>query len=120
MIRTLLTRKQREEMICNGLAQREASNKGESIDFNPVVKLFTPNGNCTWLLTELYPADHDVAFGLCDLGMGFPELGDVRISEIESITGPSWLSVVRDLHFHADKPLSEYANEARTEQRIIA
>ena len=114
----LLTQKQREEMIRNGKAQREASNREASIDFNPVVKLFTPDGNYTWLLTELYPDDHDVAFGLCDLGMGFPECGDVRISDLENLTGSLGLPVERDLHFEPEKTLSGYASEADQEQRI--
>ena len=50
----------------------------------PVVKLFTPDASATWLLTELDPADPDLAFGLCDLGLGCPELGYVRLSELES------------------------------------
>lgn len=39
----------------------------EGIDFEPVVKIFTPDGNATWLLTELNPNDEYLAFGLCDL-----------------------------------------------------
>jgi hypothetical protein len=42
------------------------------IDFPPVVKLFTPDAGTTWLLTEIDPDDPDRAFGLCDLGSGFP------------------------------------------------
>ena len=38
---------------------------------------FTPDAGATWLLTEIDPDDHDHAFGLCDLGQGFPELGYV-------------------------------------------
>ena len=41
------------------------------IDFKPVVKLFTPDAQCTWLLTEL--GNDDIAYGLCDLGMGIPD-----------------------------------------------
>ena len=44
-------------------------------DFVPVVKLFTPDPGAIWLLTELDPDDADTAFGLCDLGLGCPELG---------------------------------------------
>ena len=44
-------------------------------DFLPVVKLFTPDAGCTWPLPELDPEDPDIAFGLCDLGIGCPELG---------------------------------------------
>ena len=39
------------------------------------MKLFTPDANATWLLTELDPVEPDRAFGLCDLGLGYPELG---------------------------------------------
>jgi hypothetical protein len=107
-VRPLLTAFQRELMLANG--QRSA--KGIDSDEFPVVKLFTPDGACTWLLTELDPEDPDIAFGLCDLGMGFPELGSVRISELESVRGKLGLPVERDLHFLADKTLSVYANEA--------
>lgn len=46
-------------------------------DHKPVVKLFTPDANCTWLISEIHHLD--TAFGLCDLGMGFAELGCVYI-----------------------------------------
>ena len=78
----------------------------------PVVKLFTPDAGATWLLTELYPDDPDIAFGLCDLGLGFPELGTVRLSELAELRGKLGLPVERDLHFTAKKPISAYAEEA--------
>jgi hypothetical protein len=52
--------------------------------------------------------------------MGFPELGDVRISELKEIRGPFHLPVERDLYFAAKKTLSEYAREAHAAERIIA
>jgi hypothetical protein len=45
-------------------------------------------GGVTWLLSEVDPHDQDIAFGRYDLGMGFPELGSVRLSELEGICGP--------------------------------
>lgn len=89
-----------------------------TLDFPPVVKLFTPDAACTWLLSELDPDDPDIAFGLCDLGMGFPELGSVRISELEQIRGRFGLPVERDRHFSADYPLSVYSRAARLNQAI--
>ncbi|MCP4238893.1 MAG: DUF2958 domain-containing protein [Aestuariibacter sp.] len=71
-------------------------------------------------MSELDPDDHDIAFGLCDLGLGFPELGSVRLSEIEEVRGPFGLPVERDLHFTAKKTVSEYAKEARAYGRIVA
>ncbi len=100
------------------LANGERTAKGCEIDSKPVVKLFTPDASCTWLLTELDPDDPDIAFGLCDLGMGFPELGSVRISELAALRGKLGLGVERDLHFIADRTLSEYADIARKAGRV--
>jgi hypothetical protein len=81
----LMTKAQRAQLAQNGIAQRKARDRGEEcIDFPPVVKLFTPDAGATWLLSEVYPDDPDIAFGLYDLGAGFPELGDVSIAEIEA------------------------------------
>ncbi|OMI09503.1 transposase [Bradyrhizobium brasilense] len=111
----------KREMLDNGKQNQIFSARdGETIDFKPVVKLFNPTGSATWLFTELDPDDTDIAFGLCDLGMGEPELGSVRISELEEYTGPLGIGIERDIHFRADKTLSEYAEDARIHQRITA
>jgi hypothetical protein len=47
-------------------------------DFEPVFKHFTPDAQCTWLLTELDSDDPDRAVGLDDLGQAFPELARQR------------------------------------------
>jgi hypothetical protein len=85
---------------------------GNTIDFHPVVKLFTPDAVCTWLLTEIDPEEPDIAFGLCDLGMGFPEMGSVSLTELRALRGKLGLPVERDLSFEADKTLTAYATEA--------
>ena len=110
----LITKELREELRLNSIRQTE----DENFDPKPVVKLFHPVGAATWLLTEL-GEDGDMAFGLCDLGMGCPELGYVSLTELAGIKIMS-LGVERDLYFTATKPISEYASEARTEQRIVA
>jgi hypothetical protein len=84
------------------------------------VKLFTPDAACTWLLTEIDPEDADIVFGLCDLGMGCPELGSVRISELAAVRGRLGLPVERDRYFTAKKTLSEYADEAHRLGRVNA
>jgi DUF2958 family protein len=117
---TLITTTQTEELLANGRAQRAAADNGtEAIDFRPVVKLFTPDAQCTWLLTELEP-DGGLAFGLCDLGLGCPELGYVALVELATVRGKLGLPIERDLHFDADKALSAYAEEARSSGRIVA
>jgi hypothetical protein len=82
-------------------------------DHPPIVKLFDPTGAATWLLSEMLPHDPDLLFGLCDLGMGAPELGYVSLTELESVTGRLGLGIERDLHFEARFPLSVYAEAAR-------
>ena len=110
----LLTQSITEQLLHNGQLSVECGEGGwAEPDFVPVVKLFTPDAQCTWLLTELDPQDEDIAFGLCDLGIGSPELGLVRISEIASVRGRLGLPVERDLHFRADKTISAYAEDAR-------
>lgn len=81
----LITTEQRERMLANGRASAE----NPDTDHAPVVKLFTPDAGCTWLLSELDPTEPDIAFGLCDLGMGYPELGSVRILELEPYAASS-------------------------------
>lgn len=59
-------------------------------------------------------------FGLCDLGMGCPELGYAMLSEIEDVRGKLGLPVERDLHFKAEYRLSTYAENARRAGMIVA
>ena len=84
-----------------------------------MVKLFTPDAGATWLLTEVDPDDPDIAFGLCDLGLGHPELGYVRLSDLERLRGGLGLPVERDLSFEAAGPLSAYVMAARQADRIV-
>lgn len=109
----LLTDDIRRALLRNGQVREAFAEEGRSApDFYPVVKLFTPDGACTWLLTELDPEDPDIAYGLCDLGMGYPELGSVSISEISAVRGRLGLKVERDRHFTPDKTISAYAEDA--------
>jgi Protein of unknown function (DUF2958) len=114
----LITDSLTEQLLANGRAQRTAINNDQpALDFKPVVKIFTPDAQCTWLLTEL---DSDgLLFGLCDLGMGCPELGYVALAELAAVRGQLGLPVERDLHFVADKTISAYADEARTSGHIL-
>lgn len=114
----LLTADIQARLLENGRKQAPVRGTKDDIDFEPVVKLFTPDAGCTWLLTEIDPDDADIAFGLCDLGMGFPELGSVSLSEITSVRGPLGLPIERDLWFKAEKTLSAYAEEASRLERI--
>lgn len=116
----LLTKELARKLVRNGIERFKAQEAGkDEPDVEPVVKLFTPDAHATWLLSELDPKDPDLAFGLCDLGLGFPELGDVRMSQIAGVRGALGLLVERDLYWTAKGPLSAYAEAARAEQRIV-
>jgi Protein of unknown function (DUF2958) len=108
----LLTKEMCEKLLANGREQAKVKGTKAEKDFWPVVKLLYPAGAATWLLTELDPEDNDVAWALCDLGMGFPEFGTVRISELESFRGSLGLGIERDLHFEAKAPISRYIDAA--------
>ena len=115
----LLTPEQRSAMLENGrraadILSAEDGETEHDHDPFPVVKLFAPWCGATWLLTELDPADPDIAFGLCDLGLGYPEIGNVSLTELAELRGPRGLAVERDLFFRADKPLSRFARRPLT------
>ena len=127
----LFTKEHLKRLTDNGKRDFQAIVYGDggTSDYAPVVKLLTPDGEATWLLTALeFDMSDDGkeivetgrAFGLCDLGMGFPELGYVDIEELKAIRGGMGLPVERDMYFTADKPLSEYAKKASEEGRITA
>ncbi|KAF1042523.1 DUF2958 domain-containing protein [Xylophilus sp.] len=98
----LITDAQRAQLLANGRRSIEEAD----FDPPPVVKLFTPDAGATWLLTEIDPDDETRCFGLCDLGLGCPELGWASLSEIEALRGPLGLPVERDLYFRADSDLA--------------
>jgi hypothetical protein len=116
----LATTDQMREMTRNFQtnASRSADEK-EPVDFKPVVKFFIPGTNAVWLLTE-YDPDFEVFFGLCDLGLGEPELGNVALEDLRTPIGQLGLKAERDIHFEARKTLSEYASQARRSQCVIA
>jgi len=117
---TLLPRSIHDRLLANGRRQDPVRGTEDEIDFHPVVKLFTPDAGCTWLLTEIDPDEPDIAFGLCDLGLGFPELGTVSLTELASVRGRLGLPVEVDRHFKATKPISRYAADASAAGHIAA
>ena len=111
----LITKALHDKLRANSIRQTE----DENFDPKPVVKLFHPMSAATWLLTEIDEDDGDRAFGLCDLGLGYPELGYVSLTELETVK-VFGLGVERDLHWTATKTISEYATAASDAQRIVA
>lgn len=61
------------------------------------IKLFTPDAGATWILWE-YSTKYNECFGMCDLGLGFPELGTVNVGELNQLRGKFGLPVEMDLY----------------------
>ncbi len=110
---TFLTELQRTQMLIHGAALA----RGEAIDPIPVVKLHTLDAAAVWLLVSL-DAEGDQAYGLCDAGTGFPELGTVSLSALERVQGPRGLRIVADPHFKPRQPLSAYLAQAQRDGAI--
>lgn len=115
----LLASAQRAKLLDNGRRQAAVKGTPGEIDFEPVVKLFNPCGAATWLLIEIDPDDETVAWGLCDLGMGFPEFGTVSLTELAAYRGHLGLRIERDLYFKARGPISAYIDAADKAGRIV-
>ncbi len=111
----LLTTAQRDKLIANFRANQQHTLE---TDHWPVVKLFTPDAGATWLFTEFDPIE-ELFFGLCDLGVGFPELGHVSLAELTVLRGRLGLPVERDRHWEASGPLLAYADAASKAGRIV-
>ncbi len=112
----LLTALQRKKLIEN-FHKSEANDN--AIDHSPVVKMFNPCGSATWLFHEMNP-DGDLLFGLCDLGMGSPEIGHVSLAELEAIELPLGMKIERDRHFKSNVSITEWAVESREQGHISA
>ena len=106
----------REALIDRG---RHIARTGND-DVKPLAKWFTPDAGATWLIVSLDPDMPSLAYGLCDLGLGTPELGSVSVVEISELRGSLGLPVERDLHFMAEHKLGEYADRARRAGTIHA
>ena len=107
------------KLLTKALRQKLLANGAKRADHRPVVKWFYPCGAATWLASELDPEDPDIAHCLADLGMGHPEIGSVRISELAAFRGRFGLGIERDLHFRPKHALSIYAKAARAAGRIV-
>ena len=115
MTQPLFTADQRAQLLANGQARASDRN----LDPLPVVRLFALDAHATWLLDSLDPTDGDTAYGLIDLGLGMPELGTVKLSDLESIVGPRKQPVMRDRYFQAARPLSEYLRLAQENGSVL-
>ena len=107
------------KLITKEIAEKLSKNIGNAEADKHYLKLFNPCGAATWLISE-YDENTGLLFGLCDLGMGYPELGYVSLEEIKSVKVPFGLGIERDIHFDPSKTLAAYADDARRDGHISA
>ena len=107
----LVTAEQRRQLIDNWNLAGDA--------LRPVVKIFSPVGSATWLIASMNSQEEDTLYGLCDFGFGYPEIGYVRLSDLQSTTvqvppaGSGGIGLEQDLYFRPSHSLSTYAAAAR-------
>jgi len=102
----LFTSKDIERLYFNGLPSETGK------DHFPVVKLFRPNANDIWLLTELNPNNTLKFWGLGGHGLWSIYLGYTHYKEFISRKNTPAHRVMRDPHFSPKYPLSVYAKAA--------
>ena len=88
----LLTKAIETKLKKNSIKSQGAGSAEFQRTVKPVVKFFNPTGVGTWLISEM--DEQGIMFGLCDLGMGSPELGYVALQELEEVRLPFNLIVV--------------------------
>lgn len=88
-------------------------------DHEPVVKLHSKYGKAVWLLSELDSANN-IAYGVCDLGQGNPELSYVSLNHLESIKHARLKvrMVEIDPSFEGKYPMSVYYEAAKSNKKI--
>ena len=86
------------KLITKSIRAKLEKNRIAKNDEDAVLKLFTPDAGCTWLITQI-DEDGDTMWGLCDLGLGCMEYGTVSLSEIQTVRGRLRLPVERDRSF---------------------
>jgi hypothetical protein len=100
----LFTEQQIEQLHRNDLPENQTR------DHEPVAKIVIPDMGIAYLFTRL--DDTGTAYGLCDVGLGAPELGYIDLHKLQAITDRYSLSVEQDRHFRPKYPLSVYARAA--------
>jgi Protein of unknown function (DUF2958) len=71
-------------------------------------------------LTDILPEDLETAFGLCDLGFGSPELGNVSLVELSALRGKLGLPIERDRWFKATKSCGDYLDDFKARLEPVA
>jgi Protein of unknown function (DUF2958) len=105
IVKKLTTAEQYAKLISNGLPENTDQ------DHAPVVCWYCPTGIAKWLVSEI--VDEETAFGLCDLGFGYPELGYIHLPDLEECDKSFMFGIDRKTQVLPNFPMSVYAEAAR-------
>lgn len=110
----LLTQTQWMQLVANG--------KNRDQDHVPVARFFATMSPATWILSEI-ELHHDeegrltdvIGFGLCDMGFGCPELGNVSLTELVETSRKSFKTQIERDNWFDPKghPLSTFTDKAK-------
>lgn len=95
--------------ILNKLPQLVATSEMNANEVKVQVKLFTPDAQCTWYITEYDGKDLFFGFGSYEDDR-FAELGYMSKSELESIRGGLGLPVERESFWDENTSLEQVMN----------
>ncbi|MBS1778034.1 MAG: DUF2958 domain-containing protein [Bacteroidetes bacterium] len=109
----IIDKETREKLLENG----KPENRDQ--DHPPVVQISILSTDCVWLLSDLDPDAENIAFGLCDLGMGFPELGYVDLNEIAELSmSASVMPIIFVNKINATHQLTTYYRASLIDNKI--
>lgn len=91
--------------------------ENNSLDLNPVAKVFLPDSDFTAIFTEMDP-DRKLLFGLVDHGQGRMKVEAMSLAELEDLRGNWGCPVEVDTAFKPKMPLSGYVKDAARLGRI--
>lgn len=111
----LITKEQFKVLIENAWAVRSGTADGG--DLKPVVKISTEDGMCSWLLTEIDPDDHNMAFGLSDIGLGEPKQEWIWLPQIHNMREKLRQKITNDQDFEPIGTLDNYTDLAFQQRR---
>lgn len=106
-----LSKDQVKRLVANHEGMRREWAGGPTFDPDPVCKLTVAGTRACWLLASIAPWGE--AYGVCDLGLGCPELWFVTLTELaEKGARP-------DRSFDAKMTVADYARMASVSRRIV-
>jgi hypothetical protein len=115
----LITTAQMRRLQRQWVEREHARLAGGEYDPQPILKLFTPDAGATWLIAALSP-DGRTAWGVCDLGLGFVEIGELDMAELRAVRGRLGLPVERDRWFTPSTTLNGYRIHGVSAGRLSA